>query len=315
MNKRNASVLSKIILCTALAAFALPAVAAESATFDRTFTVTAPVRLELSNGSGNVEIRGSADGTVHVHGKVSPGGWSIFGGSGKNVEEVAANPPLEQSGSTIRIGKNSSWLKNVSIDYQIDVPHETEIDAGVASGGITIDNVRGPVKASSASGYLHIYRVERDTQVSAASGSIDVSSIGGFLKVSSASGDIVLTDVKGAVNVNAASGSIRVTKPGDRVDASAASGSIDIEGAQADLKVHAISGSVNVSGDPGSNRLWELKSVSGSVDLHVPPTASFLFSAEATSGDIRTNIPVLIEEQGKHSLRAHVGNSSSRIEV
>jgi DUF4097 and DUF4098 domain-containing protein YvlB len=70
-----------------------------------------------------------------------------------------------------------------------------------------------------------------------------------------------------------------------------------------------------VSGDPGSNRLWELKSVSGSVDLHVPPSASFLFSAEATSGDIRTNIPVIIEEQGKHSLRAHVGNSSSRIEV
>jgi DUF4097 and DUF4098 domain-containing protein YvlB len=283
-------------------------------TFERTYTVSGPTRLDLSNGSGSVDIHGSSDGKVHIRGKVTAG-WSLFGNADKNVGEVAANPPVEQSGDTIRVGKNSSWLKNVSIDYQIEVPRETEIDAGVASGGITIDNVRGPVKASSASGYLHVYRVERDTQVSAASGSIDVSSIGGFLKVSSASGDIVLTDVKGAVNVNAASGSIRVTKPGDRVDASAASGSIDIEGAQADLKVHAISGSVTVSGDPGSNRLWELKSVSGSVDLHVPPNASFLFSAEATSGDIRTNIPVIIEEQGKHSLRAHVGNSSSRIEV
>jgi hypothetical protein len=282
--------------------------------FERTFTVSGPTRLDLSNGSGNVEIRGSADGKVHIYGKVSAG-WSLFGNADKNVSEVTANPPVEQSGDTIKIGKNSSWLKNVGIDYKIEVPRETEIDAGVASGGVTIDNVRGPVKASSASGYLHIYRVERDTQVSAASGSIDVSSIGGFLRVSSASGDIVVANIKGAVSVNAASGSIRVENPEDRVDASAASGSIDINGAKADLKVHAISGSINVSGDPSTNRLWELKSVSGSVDLRVPPNSSFLLSAEATSGDIRTNIPVIIEEQGKHSLRAHVGSSSGRIEV
>src|SRR5882762_2411003 len=261
MNKRRAAVLSGVCLLTALATYALPAVAAETATFDRSFTVTAPVRIELSNASGNVEIRGSADGTVHVHGKVSPGGWSIFGGSGKSVEEVASNPPLEQSGSTIRIGKNSSWLKNVTIDYQVEVPHDTEIDAGVASGGITIDHVKGPVKAS------------------------------------------------------AASGSIRIQHPSDRVDASTASGTIEVVGANNDVKVHAISGTIQVSGNPGASRLWELKTISGSVELRVPSNASFLLSAESTSGDIRTSIPVILEEQNKHSLRAHIGGSAGRVEV
>jgi len=315
MTKRHVTILSRIFLFATLAAFALPAVAAENATFDRTFTVTAPVRIELSNGSGNVEIRGSADGTVHVHGKISPGGWSIFGGSGKSVEDVAANPPLEQSGSTIRIGKNSSWLKNVTIDYQVEVPHDTEIDAGVASGGITIDNVKGPVKASSASGYVHVYRVERDTQLNAASGSIDVSGIGGTLRVSSASGDTRVADVKGELKVTAASGSIRIQHPSDRVDASTASGSIEVIGANNDVKVHAISGSIQVSGNPGASRLWELKTISGSVELRVPSNASFLLSAESTSGDIRTSIPVILEEQSKHSLRAHIGNSAGRVEV
>ena len=315
MTKRHVTILSRIFLVTALVAFALPALAAENATFDRSFTVTAPVRIEVSNGSGSVQIRGSADGTVHVHGKVSPGGWSIFGGSGKSVEEVAANPPLEQSGSTIRIGKNSSWLKNVTIDYQVEVPHDTEIDAGVASGGITIDNVKGPVKASSASGYVHVYRVERDTQVNAASGSIDVSGIGGWLRVSSASGDTKVTDVKGEVKITAASGSIRIQHPSDRVDASTASGSIEVVGASNDVKVHAISGSIQVSGNPGASRLWELKTISGSVELRVPSNASFLLSAESTSGDIRTSIPVILEEQNKHSLRAHVGSSAGRVEV
>jgi Toastrack DUF4097 len=303
-----------VLLINAVMAFSAARVTAADNTFERTLTVSGPVRLELSNGSGNVDIRGSVDGKVHIIGKVTPG-WSVFGSSEKNVQEVIANPPIEQHDTVIRIGKNNSMFRNVSIDYKIEVPHDTDIDAGVASGGMTIDNVRGPVKASSASGYLHVYRVERDAQISAASGSIDASSIGGILKVNSASGDIVLADVKGDTSVNAASGSIRVTNPGDRVDASSASGSIEIRGAKNDMKIHAISGSINVAGDPSASRLWELKSVSGSVDIRVPPSAGFLFTAETTSGDIRTNIPVILEEQGKHSLRAHIGSSSGRIEV
>src|SRR5215472_9346898 len=315
MMKRQFAMLRGPLVCAAVAVLAVPAFAGDSATFDKSFAVTAPVRLEVSNGSGNVEIRGSADGVVHIHGKVMPGGWSIFGGSGKSVEEVAANPPIEQSGNTIRIGKNVSWLKNVSIDYQVEVPHDTEIDAGVASGGITVDNVKGPVKASSASGYVHVYRVDRDATTNAASGSIDVSSIGGLLRVSSASGDSMISDVKGEVRVSAASGSIRIKRPGDRVDASTASGSIEVVEASNDVKVHAISGSIQVPGNPSASRLWELKTVSGSVELRVPKTASFLLSAESTSGDIRTSIPVILEEQSKHSLRAHIGDSSGRVEV
>jgi len=79
--------------------------------------------------------------------------------------------------------------------------------------------------------------------------------------------------------------------------------------------VHLISGSINVRGNPTGNRLWDLKTVSGSVEINVPPNASFLLSAESTSGGIRTSIPVIIEEQSKHSLRAHVGDSSGRVEV
>jgi len=306
---------ASFLLASALSLAALPASAADS-TFERTLKVgTGTTRIELSNGSGNVEIRPGADGQVHIRGKVTPGSWSIFGDSSKNAEQVVSNPPIEQSGNTIRIGKTSNWVKNVSIEYWIETPKDSEVDAGVASGGITVDQLRGPVKASSASGYVHVYRIDSDTQVSAASGSIDVATIGGFLKANSASGDVRIADVKGEVNVNAASGSIRITRPGDRVEASSASGSLEIDGARSDLKAHLISGSINVTGNPTGNRFWDLKTVSGSVDLRVPPSSSFLLSAESTSGGIRTDIPVVIEEQNKHSIRAHVGDSSGRIQV
>jgi len=315
MLKRRIALFATLVFAAGIALAPLQALAADN-TFDRTFKVSGPVtRIELSNGSGNVEIRSSADGQVHIHGKVTAGGWTVFGNTEKNAQEALANPPLEQSCDTIRIGKNSSWLKNVSIEYKIEVPQATEIDAEVASGGITVNKVRGPVKASSASGYVHVYSVERDVQASAASGSIEVIGVGGYVRVSNASGDVNISDTKGDVKATAASGSIRIQKPGDRVEASSASGSVEVIGANNDVKVHLISGSIQVSGNPTGNRLWDLKSVSGSVEIHVPQNASFLLSAESTSGDIRTSIPVIIEEQNKHSLRAHVGDSSGRVEV
>jgi hypothetical protein len=302
-----------VLFAAAFSLFTLQASATDN-TFDRTFTVSGPVRLDLSNGSGNVDIRGTADGKVHVHGKVTKG-WTLWGSPEKNIQDAVSNPPLEQRGDTILIGKETSWLKNVSIDYKIEVPRDTEIDAGVASGGITIDQVRGPVKCSSASGYVHVYRVDRETQLTAASGSIEVSGIGGILRVSTASGSVEIADVKGDIQAAAVSGSIQIVKPGGRVEASNVSGSINITGANNDVRAHVISGPIEVTGNPSGNRFWDLKTVSGSVDIRVPPNSSFLLSADATSGDIRTNFPVMIEEQGKHSLRAHVGNSTGRVEV
>ena len=302
-----------ILFAAAFSLFTLQASATDN-TFDRTFTISGPVRLELSNGSGNVEIRGTGDGKVHVHGRVTKG-WTFWGDAEKNVQDAVSNPPVQQRGSTVLIGKETSWLKNVAIDYQIEVPRDTEIDASVASGGVTIDQVRGPVKCSSASGYVHVYGVDRETQLSAASGSIEVSGIGGVLRVSTASGSVDITGVKGDIQATAVSGSIHIANPGGRVETSNVSGSINVTGANNDVRAHVISGPIEVTGNPSGNRFWDLKTVSGSVDIRVPANSSFLLSADATSGDIRTNLPVMIEEQGKHSLRAHVGDSTGRVEV
>jgi DUF4097 and DUF4098 domain-containing protein YvlB len=70
-----------------------------------------------------------------------------------------------------------------------------------------------------------------------------------------------------------------------------------------------------VQGDPGTNSYWNLNTVSGAVQLSVPQDANFHLSAEAVSGEIRADIPIVIEEQGKHSLRARMGDGGGRVEV
>jgi len=287
---------------------------AVSGAFDRSYSVTGPVRLELTNASGDVDITGSADGKVHIHAEVRASGFG-FDNPRKRLDDTIANPPVEQKGSTIRIGKEFSNLRNISITYNIQVPHDTEISATVASGAQIIRNVSGPVTVRAASGSIRLEKIERDAQLTTASGTISASDVGSELHISTASGDVNISNVKGDVRANAVSGVIRIMKPGARVEATNTSGEVEIQGASNDVKAHAISGLVSVQGNPGADSYWDLKSISGGVQLRVPAAANLHFSAEATTGEIRTDIPIVVEEQGKHSLRAHMGSGGGRVDV
>ena len=285
-----------------------------SGAFDRKYDVTGPIRLELTNASGDVDITGSADGKVHVHGDVRASGFGSES-SQKRLDDTVSNPPVEQRGDTIRIGKEMSHMRNVSIAYTIQVPHDTEISATVASGAQTIRGVRGPVKVQAASGSIRVEKIERDAQLSTASGSISATDIGSEVRVKSATGSVTVTNARGDVMVDALSGVIRVSRPGGRIEAGTASGEVEIEGAANDVKAHAASGRVSVQGNPGANSYWELKTMSGAVQLGVPSSANLHLSAEAVSGEIRTDVPIVVEEQGKHSLRAHMGSGGGRVDV
>src|SRR6266478_260323 len=285
-----------------------------SGAFDRNYSVTGPLRLELTNASGDVDITGSADGKVHIHGDVRASGFG-FDNPQKRLDDTVASPPVEQKGSTIRVGKEFSNLRNISISYNIQVPHDTEISATVASGAQIIRNVTGPVTVRAASGSIRLEKIERDAHLTTASGTISASDVGSELHVSTASGDVSASSVKGDVIANAVSGVIRITKPGARVEATNTSGEIEIRGASNDVKAHAISGLVSVQGNPGADSYWDLKSVSGGVQLRVPAAANLHLTAEASSGDIRSDIPIVVEEQGKHTLRAHMGSGGGRVDV
>lgn len=307
-----------LLLSPAMFAFAAlagcNAGASVSGNFDRSFNVTGPIRLELSNASGDVNITGSSDGKVHVHGEVHASGFG-FDNPQKRLDDTVSNPPVEQRGDTIRVGADFSHLRNVSIAYTIQVPHDTEVDANVASGAQNIRDLRGPVKVHAASGTIRVEKIDRNAELFTASGSVTANDVGNDVQVSSASGNVTVSNVKGDVRVKAISGVIHVSNPGGRVEGNTASGGVEIQDATNDVTAHAASGRVSVQGNPGAQGYWNLKTASGGVQISVPPSANFHLSAEATSGEIRTDIPIMVEEQGKHSLRARVGNGGGRIEV
>ena len=117
-----------LFLATAMLALAIPAMASE-ATFDRTLTVSGRVELSVSTGSGNVHITPGPDNRVHVFGKVR----STWGDSDERVRQIADNPPIEQAGNIIHIGKHhdgdNEGMHHVSIDYEIEAPANSYLEA------------------------------------------------------------------------------------------------------------------------------------------------------------------------------------------
>jgi DUF4097 and DUF4098 domain-containing protein YvlB len=285
-----------------------------SGSFDRTLTVSGPIKLDLGNASGSIRIAGRSDNKVHIHGEIRAHGF-FLNDPEKQARELSANPPIEQKPDLIRVGKDVKRYAGVSIDYTIELPRNSEVSTTVASGSQNISDLQGPVKVESASGTVSVSKVDRSVQVNSASGSITAQDLGSDFHATSASGSVTATNVKGDVRIHALSGSMNISGPGARVEGVATSGTVDIVGAGNDVNANSVSGRVSVRGNPSGNSYWNLKTTSGSVEVAVPPSANFHLSAQAVSGDINAGIPIVIEDQDKHSLRARVGNAGGRVEI
>ncbi|MGC1483854.1 MAG: DUF4097 family beta strand repeat-containing protein [Candidatus Acidiferrum sp.] len=282
--------------------------------FDRSLDVSGPIHLELSNISGDVSIVGSADGKVHVHGDVRVSSFG-FGSPQKRLDDILASPPVELKGDTLRVGKDLSRLHSVSISYAIEVPRQSEVSALSVSGSESIRDVAGPVRAESVSGSVRAQNIGHEVRLSSTSGTVEAENCGDDVRATSVSGSVTVSNAKGDVVANSVSGDVQVANPSGRVDSGSSSGSIDVRGASGDVKAHASAGHLTVQGNPSGNSYWELRTVSGAVHIAVPSNANFHFSAGAVSGEIRAQIPIVIEEQGKHSLRAHMGDGGGRVEI
>jgi DUF4097 and DUF4098 domain-containing protein YvlB len=302
------------VLATALWLAGCGTGTASSGSFDRTYTVNGPVRLDISNASGQIRITGSSDNKVHIRGDIRARGF-VFNNPEKQARYLSDNPPIEQKPDLIRVGKNLTDLNGVSIDYTIELPHNAEVSSKVASGEQTVSNLQGPVKIDSASGAINVSNIERSVQVNTASGSIRAQDLGDDFRAASASGTISVSNVKGDVRIHGISSSMNIAGPGARVEATTTSGSVEVSGAGNDVTASSVAGRVSVHGNPSGNSYWNLKTTSGTVEVGVPPSANFHLSAQAVSGDINAGIPIVIEDQDKHSLRARVGSAGGRVEI
>lgn len=283
--------------------------------FDRTLTVTGPARLYLLNGSGSARIHAGPPGQIHIHGQFRIRGW-LWGRPHRGAAEITRNPPIRQEGSLVHIGDSSRFAGgNISIDYTIEVPPDTEVRATTGSGDLNIAGVGGPVTATIGSGDVNLREIQGNVRTTAGSGDIRMQGIQGSAEITAGSGDIEMGSVSGRVRATAGSGDITLSSPGNAVTIRNGSGDIRVTGISSDLRIRTGSGTVTIAGTPSTGAYWELHAASGDIRLAVPTDASFRFDAHTRMGDIESHLPLTILEQSKRELRAVVGKGAARVEV
>jgi DUF4097 and DUF4098 domain-containing protein YvlB len=282
---------------------------------DRKFVVTGPVRIELTNGSGESRVTAGPAGEVQIHAEFRAKS-RLFHDGERRLNEMASNPPISQESNFIRIGGMSEHSGGVTASYTITVPPDTEIHAMSGSGDVQVSGIKGPANFLVGSGTITASNVAGDVHVTAGSGDIRLSEIRGQVESTAGSGDIQLAEIHGDIRAQTGSGDIKITKPTGSVEAHTGSGNVSLSGISADIRVHTSSGEVTVEGNPQSNTYWEIHTSSGAVTLRVSLDANFRLYARTSSGDIDTQIPITMEgSTGKHELRARIGDGKARVEI
>ncbi len=262
-----------ILATTALALAAVPALATEQ-TFERTLTVNGRLELSVATGSGNIHLSHGSGSQLHIVGRVK----SNWGGSDEKVREIAANPPIEQTGNIVRIGARHENLNHISIDYEIQAPADAYLDGSSGSGDITDDGVGENAKLSTGSGNIHATGLRGGFSVNTGSGDIYAEqSSGGDVKAGTGSGNIELRDLHGA------------------------------------LKAETGSGNIKVSGAPTAG--WKLETGSGNAELWVGD-APLTLDAESGSGGIHTDREMLTQgSNDRHHVTGKLNGGGPTVRV
>lgn len=273
---------------------ASPALAQTEGSFERTLQVTGPVDLEIRSGSGSIRVEPGPGNTVRISARIRSGRFWFSGNAAERIREIERNPPIEQSGNLIRIGRQTDdrLFRNISISYDVTVPPRTSVNARTGSGAVNVGDLEGSVEAHSGSGSIDVGRVAGPVVARTGSGGIDVRG-GHSLDAHAGSGSITATGIGGAVNAHSGSGGVRVEHVGrGDLDVSSSSGHVTVTGIDGAARVSSSSGGVDVEGRPAGP--WNIHSSSGSIVLRVPQDAAFDLDAHVSSGGIDVSHPVTL---------------------
>jgi DUF4097 and DUF4098 domain-containing protein YvlB len=291
------------------------AFAGEDGHFDRTLSVSGGVDLDVQTGSGDISVRPGESGKVVVRGVIHVSGW--HGGDAAEVKSIEDNPPIQQEGNSIRIGRveDRDWLRHISISYEIQVPKETKVRSKTGSGEDHVEGVAGPVEALSGSGSVRVHEIGSEVHAGTGSGEIDAANIQGRTQLSSGSGTIRATGIAGAFSASTGSGSVRFeqTAPGD-VEISTGSGDLELEHVKGGVRATSGSGSIRADGEPSGP--WRIHTSSGDLKVKMPASAAFDLAAHLGSGSIQSALEIIVEGAlNSHELRGKVRGGGPLVEL
>lgn len=305
-----------LLLC---ATFAIASQAEERGSFDRMLKVTGPVELDVVSGSGNITVHTGPKNSVHVTAIIhAHDSWFGGGGSAKEkILKLESDPPIEQDGNSIKIGRiqDRDLQRNISIDYDITVPEKTRLTSRTGSGDQKLSGLQQALTAKTGSGNVTLENIGADARITSGSGDLTINSIKGVLSAEAGSGNIRAQGIAGAITARTGSGEIELEQvAGGDINVDAGSGDVKLRHVKGGVRAETGSGDIDAQGDITHD--WRLDAGSGNITLKLPAHASFDLDARTSSGTLRVNHPVTTQgTMSRKHIKGKVRNGGVLLDV
>ncbi len=220
---------------------------------DKTFQVSEPARLVISNVRGSVVVQQGEPGVIQVR--------AVMHGNGDSGNIIDLS---QDSDGTVRVETRSrealfGFLNYPpKVDYMVRVPKSIHLEASCVSSSLNAADLEGTFKLKTISGDM------------------DLSKLSGPLKLGAVSGDITGTQLSGVLDLNTVSGRVRMSASSfPSADASTVSGDLSLQTSLSDgpYLFSSVSGSVHLVVPSETRCKVELNSVSGSIRSSLPATS------------------------------------------
>ncbi len=222
---------------------------------EKTFQVSAPARLIISNVRGSINIQSGEVNVIEVK-AVKHGNFD----NGRNVVEMS-----QDADGSVRVETRSNdalfgFLSHPPrVDYSVRVPQGIHLEASCISSTLNVIGLEGSFRLKTISGNVELVKLS------------------GPFKLSAVSGDITGSQLTGVLDLNTVSGRVRMTESGfPSADASTVSGDLLLQTPVSEGPYHfsSVSGSVRMVVPTDTRCNVELNSVSGSIRSSLPATAT-----------------------------------------
>lgn len=249
--------------------------------FTQTYKVGADGSLDLQNISGDVRVSAGRGNEIHIE--------AIKRVRHRDAGEAqrllgALRIEVTQVGNRVEVRtvypRMSGRGFSGGVDYTITVPMNGAAALKTISGDVTVNGVRGEVRAESVSG------------------DVEVTSTPNLALAKTVSGDVTARDISATTTLMLGTVSGTVIGTGLKVrslEAGSVSGNVQLSAVQIErLQAKSVSGDIEFDAALARGGRYEFNSHSGNVRVILANAPGFELDASTFSGSIRSDFPVTL---------------------
>jgi hypothetical protein len=284
--------------------------------FQKSFDAAGVTTLDVSTIRGKINVVSGETDRIQIGGAVTIRiGIDVPENPLEIAQRIAANPPIERVGDTIRLRPpaDARDRKAVTVNYDVRVPANTKILTVSDSGETTLAGLTGAVDVRTQSGAITMQRLGGATMISTGSGAVLVEGTRAPLRVTTGSSSFTARALGGNLHVRTMSGAVNAGfEGGGDADIETGSSAIQLRGVRGAVTAASRSGRITVDGTP--DRQWAVSTGSGSIDVAIasPPVT---LDATSRSGSVQISGATVSGTVSKRAVNGAIGSGGPPVRI